>query len=416
MTTERLSVAILVQYFYPEVPGAAQIATDLALGLKDEGFDVRVFTGQPSYWDSERLAYREDYRGVIIHRARSRRLSRSRLSREGEAGRLLNGAMLAIVTLFNLLRRGKPRVLLVDSTSPFLLVTAWLLRKLRRVPFVVVVHDVYPDIAVKLNIVAPRSLAERVWRQTYRRVYRAASRVVVLGPRMREVVSRSLAPRERGKCTIIPNWADGDVIVPRSGKDNPLRLELGLVDKLVVLYSGNMGPPHDMDTVLDAAERLRPVSDLRFLFIGDGGSWDRVSTAVKERELTNVKMLPYQPQEVLPYSLTCGDVSLVTLRSGMEGLLVPSKVYSSLAAGLAILAVMGSNSEIGDIVEQHDCGYRVTQGDVDGLTEVIMRIHGSPELLSDMKQRARACFEENYTRRMSIGRYVSLLRNVATAS
>jgi len=287
---------------------------------------------------------------------------------------------------------------------------------LLRVPFVFLVHDVYPDIAVKLGIIAPRSLAERVWRATYRRIYRAAARIVVLGPRMRDVIRRSLAPNDYSKCAIIPNWADGDTIVPRDRGDNPLRLELGLVDKLVVLYSGNMGPAHDMETVLDAAEQLRHVPDLRFLLIGAGGQWDRVSAMVRERELANVTMLPYQPQEVLPYSLTCGDISLVTLREGMEGLLVPSKVYSSLAAGLAILAVMGPDSEIGDIVKEYDCGYRVTQGDVDGLVRAITQMHDDPALLSNMKKRARSCFEGNYTRGMSIGKYAALLRDVGRAA
>ena len=136
---------------------------------------------------------------------------------------------------------------------------------------------------------------------------------------------------------------------------------------------------------------------------------------VHDRGLTNVRMLPYQPQEMLPYSLTCGDVSLVTLRSGMEGLLVPSKVYSSLAAGLAILAVMGPRSEIGHIVEEYACGYRVTPGDTASLVDAVKRMLADPALLAEMKRKARACFEENYTRGMSISKYASLLRDVGRA-
>ena len=415
MGTEPLSVAILTQYFYPEVPGTAQIATDLALGLAESGFDVSVFTGQPAYWRTDRLPSSEAYQGISIHRSYSGRLPRSRLSTSGHRGRLLNGAVVAAMTLFKLLPRKKPDVLLVDSTSPFLLVTAWLLNRFRRVPYVFVVQDVFPQVAVVLDIVGQRSVAETIWRWAYARVYRAAARVVVLGPRMKKVVENSLTPRDDDKCEVIPNWADGEVIVPRSRADNPVRRELGLADKLVVIYSGNMGPAHDMETVLEAAGRLLHISEIRFLLVGDGGSRDSVASVVKERGLDNVMMLPYQPQEKLPYSLTCGDISLVTQRRGMEGLSVPSKIYSSLAAGLAILAVTGPHSEIADIVERHNCGFRVSQGDAEGVVRAIEQLHRKPDLLADMKLKARECSEANYSRKMSIKRYVSVLQSVAGA-
>ena len=411
MQPDRLSVSFLTQYFYPEVPGTAQIAADLALGLKDSGFEVAVYTGQPAYVEGRRLPSHDSYKGVDVHRAYSRRLSRN-----GSGSRLLNGATVAATTLFNLMRRRKPDLLLVDSTSPFLLVVAWLMRVLRRVPYVLIVHDVYPEIAIQLGVIRPGALAARLWRFSYRRVYEGASRVVVLGERMRDVVRRSLRRESWDKCIIIPNWADGEAIVPRSREDNPLRRELGLTDKLVVLSSGNMGLTHDMETVVKAAERLRDMEGLRFLFIGQGGRRDAVAGKVRDKGLANVVMLPYQPAHRLPLSLTCGDISLVTLERGMEGLSVPSKVYSSLAAGLAIVAVMGPESEIGDIIEEHRCGYRVTQGDVDGLARAISALHDDPHLLAEMGKRARACFEERYTREMGVGRYVSILRAVATGS
>ncbi len=411
MEADRLSLFLLTQYFYPEVPATAQLATDLALGLTEAGFDVSVFTGQPAYRNEGRLPSREDYRGIHIHRAYSRRLSR-----EGTHSRLLNGATVAAISLLKLMTRRKPDVLLVDSTSPFLLVVAWLLRRLRGIPFVFLVQDVYPEIAIELGVVGRRSIAARLWRLVYGRVYRAVARIVVLGPRMRDVVKRSVSPSIHDGLVVIPNWADGDAIVPRSRFDNPLRRELGLDDKLVVLYSGNMGLVHDMETIVEAAKRLQHLSDLRFLLIGGGGKRDWVESAVERKKLRNVIMLPYQPLEMLPYSLTCGDISLVTLRRGMEGLSVPSKVYASLAAGLAVLAVAGPGSEIGDMVEEHRCGYRVSQGDVDGLVEAIGHLHRDRDLLGEMKRQARLSYEANYTRSMSIARYVSLLSCVAGSS
>ena len=408
MTIGPRSVALLTQYFYPEVPATAQISTDLATGLVEAGFAVAAFTGQPAYREGDRLPSADALGGVRIFRSYSRRLSH-----EGSGSRLLNGATVGVLTFLKLITRKKPDVILVDSTSPFLVVVAWMMRRLRGVPFVFLVQDVYPEIAIELGIVRHRSLSAWIWRSVYGRVYRAVARIVVLGPRMRERVKQSLASADYHKVAIIPNWADGDEIVPRRNGDNHLRKQLGLVDKFVVIYSGRMGLVHDMETVLEAAMRLRDLHDLRFMLVGGGAKRDWVAGIVELYGLDNVIMLPYQPLELLPYSLTCGDISLVTLRRGMEGLSVPSKIYSSLAAGLAIVAVAGPSSELGDIVEEHGCGYRVSQGDVDGLVEVIERLYHRRDLLEEMKGRSRVCFESNYTRTMSIRRYAQLLRSVA---
>jgi colanic acid biosynthesis glycosyl transferase WcaI len=407
MSDKRLSVLFLAQYFYPEVPATAQLSTDLALGLTEHGFSVTVYTGQPSYWRGQRLPSSEGYKGVDIHRSYSRRLSR-----EGTSTRLFNGAIVALVTFFKLLSRKKYDVTIVDSTSPFLVVVALLLWRVRRIPYVFWVQDVYPEIAIELGVIKNNSLVHRLWAAAYSQVYRDAARIVVLGTAMRDVVRRSLRPSDFDNCVEIPNWAHGDDVVPRAPADNPMRRELGLEDKLVVLYSGNMGLVHDLETVMDAIERLHRLKDVRFLLIGDGGKRDWIEETIAANDLKNVIVLPYQPEERLPLSLTCGDLSLVTLRKGMEGLSVPSKIYSSLAAGLGILAVVGKNSEIAEIVERNGCGVRVSQGDVDALVEAIETLHADRELLHDMKRKSRIAFERDFTRTKSVESYMTLLRAV----
>jgi len=405
--TRPVRLFLLTQYFYPEVPATAQLSTDLALGLTEAGFDVSVFTGQPAYWDKKRLPSKEVYKGVKIYRAYSRRLSR-----EGTKSRLLNGATVAAGNFFKLIARKKPDVLLVDSTSPFLVSLAWALRKLRRIPYVFLVQDVYPEIAVELGVIGARSRPAKMWYGVYKRVYRDAARIIVLGPRMADVVKRTAPASRHDKFEVIPNWADGDAIRPRVPADNPMRQDLGLADKLVCIYSGNMGMVHDMKTLVEAATRLKHLGKVHFLFIGGGGKRDWIESTFKDCGLTNVTLLPYQPLEKLPYSLTCGDVSLVTLEKGMEGLSAPSKIYASLAAGLAVIAVAGATSEIGDIVTSNRCGYHIRQGDVDGLVRAVESLESDRTLLADMKRRARLAYEGNYTRSMSIGRYKSVLESV----
>ena len=179
MSAKRLSILFLAQYFYPEVPATAQLSTDLALGLTEQGFRVTVYAGQPSYWDEKRLPSEEKYKGIEIHRSYSRRLTR-----EGTASRLFNGVVVAVLTFFKLIVRAGFDVSVVDSTSPFLVVVAWLMWKLRRIPYVFWVQDVYPEIAIELEVVQPESFASRLWKWTYSYIYRDAARIVVLGSAM----------------------------------------------------------------------------------------------------------------------------------------------------------------------------------------------------------------------------------------
>ncbi len=405
----RPSVLLLTQYFHPEIPATAQLMTDLAVSLAERGRKVEVFTGQPSYVKRERLAPRERYKGVTI-----RRLYNPGKDRRSTRGRLTNFAFVSAIAFLRLAVRPRSKVLVVDTTSPFLPITAWLLRVLRRQRYVMVVEDVYPDIAVCLGHLKPKGIVTRAWHRLNRITYGGAELVVALGPRMRERVLPKLPHKaDPARVRVIHNWADGDLIHPRPKEENWFCRDHGLVGKTVVLYSGNMGLGHDLETVVEVARLLREHHDIKFVFIGDGGKRPLVEELVKKHALGNVLLLPYQPAEALPFSLSAGDIAIVALEPGIEGLSVPSKLYAYLAAGQAIAALVQEGSEVADIVAQEECGFRVSQGDVEGLLKQITRLCERPELLRRMRERSRACFEANFTRAKAIAAYEGVLAEAA---
>jgi colanic acid biosynthesis glycosyl transferase WcaI len=179
-----------------------------------------------------------------------------------------------------------------------------------------------------------------------------------------------------------------------------------------VQYSGNIGGYHDFETAIRAAERLQDLQDLRFVFIGEGDKKRKIVEMARDRKLHNVIFLPFQPRERLPYSLTCGDVSLVTLERGLEGLSVPCKLYTSLAAGQAVWGLVGNDSEIAEIIETHRCGFRTDQHDVDASVEMLTKLYTDRELLAEIKGNARRCFESHFDKKRAVERYVELLREV----
>ena len=402
----RPSVLIMTNDIHPDVTTNARLLFDIAKGLRDRGYQVTVCAGTPRGGGRPRT---EVLDGISIQRFFNPHLSRS-----GVLGRLVNSAVVCALTSARLLFSRRPDVVLADSTSPFLPFVPWLLHRLRGWRYVYLATELYPDVAITLGYLRPEGRIARLWDWANRRVYAGASRVIVIGERLKSVVGRHLPRSASGdKVAVIHNWADGSELRPVAKEENPFAKEHGLTDKLVVLHSGNMGLSHDLETVVLAAAELRDLPDLRFVFIGGGAKRDKIAGMVSELGLDNVSLLPFQPDDVLPYSLTCGDLSIVTLEPGVDGLTIPSKLYSSLAAGQAILALMGEATDVADLVRQHQVGIRATQDDVGGLVAELRRLYGDREQVAAMKHRARDTFDAHYTRKRAIDEYETVLRQAA---
>lgn len=403
-------VAVVSQYFYPDVASTAQLLTDLAVELRQQGMTVSVVTGQPGYVARLPQPARETYEGIEIERIALLFADRTRT-----LARIATALIFSALALWRLLRAGRDRVLLIVTNPPMLPLVGWVLKKLRRQRYVCLVNDLYPEIAVRLGYLRSDGWAARLWGRMNRSIYQSADRIVVLERRMADRIAQVIGETNTpSRIEVIHNWPYPDFIRPVPKEDNWFSKRHGLNGNLVVLCSGNMGMSHDLETLVEAARRLANRKDIQFLFIGEGGKRQRVADLVRQSSLANVLMLPYQPREHLPYSLTCGDVAAVTLVRGAEGLCMPSKLYTALAAGQGILAVVGEESEVGEIIEEHRCGFRVDPGDVDGIVAALLRWLQEPASLEEMKRNARRCYEQRFTKRRAVQRYYTILSQVGT--
>ncbi len=214
--------------------------------------------------------------------------------------------------------------------------------------------------------------------------------------------------------TVIHNWEDGEFIQPQKKSKNEFSKENDLVEPTTVLYSGNLGLHHDLESVIDAAkilEKMHP-DKLKFLFIGEGGKKPILKDMVDDYGLNTVSFLPYQPKDALPDSLTSGDIALVTMEEGVEGLCVSSKFYTALASGQAVLAISKPDSEIGQVVERTDCGIRVDPESPDQIVSAIMQWLDNPDLVKEMGERARKVFDQKFNKQRSISQYQDCLSKV----
>jgi glycosyltransferase involved in cell wall biosynthesis len=326
---------------------------------------------------------------------------------------ICNGITFFISVFWKLLLSKDDRIFLIATTPPFLPYIGYILKKLKRRNYIIIVYDIHPDITIKIGYMKDAILA-KIWDKTYSWVYEKSVRTIVLGQCMAEVIREKVHEESYSKIKVIQNWEDENFIIPQNKQENLFSRQYNLVDKFVVLYSGNMGQHHNLEPVLGAAEYLK-TEKIRFLFIGEGIQKEKLVKKTKNMNLDNVKFLPFQLKENLPYTMTCGDVIIVSQEQGTEGLCVSCKLYTAMAAGRPILAIIGENSEIARVVKEYNCGIVVNNGDAQGVAKALLKLQNDKNLCAEMGENARRAFEDNFTKNHAISKYYEVIKNIANA-
>ena len=174
--------------------------------------------------------------------------------------------------------------------------------------------------------------------------------------------------------------------VPMPAASDPSVAEIRCGFPFVVLHAGNLGFYGAWGTLLKAAEMLRN-ENTGLVFVGDGAN--RASVAAAAAGAPNVRFLPFRPVEQVPHVMMAGDLHVVTVRRGLEGVVVPSKLYSTLAAGRPVLAVAPKESDAARIVVESGCGVAADPDDPAAVAAAIRRLRADPEKLNEMGRRAR---------------------------
>lgn len=282
------------------------------------------------------------------------------------------------------------------------------LKILRGQRYMCLIMDMYPDVAVQDGLLQRSGWLVHLLSALNRFTWNHAEAVVVIGRCMRERMLCAGIPAD--KVHFIPNWANEEIIFPISPEQNTLKAQLGLQDSFVILYSGNMGVSHEFQTLLAAAEQLVHEKAIRFVLIGDGSRRREIEELARVKNLDNILFLPFQPLEFLAESLSMGDVHLVTLRTGFEGLVVPSKAYGALAVGRPIIYIGEPEGEIARTVIEEHIGFVIACGDSETLTNVILNYLGNDTIRSAHGEKALDLSQTRYSRKSAMASYFDLLR------
>ncbi len=400
-------VWVISELYYPEETSTGAFLTQTAEGLARR-FLVRVLCSQPTYGGRGIRAPVNGVRnGVNIHRCWGTTFNKDVLPL-----RVLNMFTIALSIMLNSVGRIRAGdCVLVVTNPPLLPLVVALACFIRRARCVVIVHDVYPDVLIAAGVLNNGSFPAKIIEYVMRALYRWVDRIVVLGRDM-EILIRSKAPDCYQRIVCIPHWADLDLVklLPRS--ENNLLGELGLANKFVIQYSGNIGRTHGIEYLIQCAEQMRNDSQLHFLLIGFGGKKVWLKQAVEDRGLKNVSILDYRIRSELSYSLNACDIAIISLAEGMVGVSVPSRMYNVMAAGKPIIGVANVDSELAQVIRDEDIGWVVEPGNVAALRVAITEAQGDLDRLNQMGLRARGAAEAKYSFEKANTSYMNLVSSL----
>ena len=399
-----MKIVFVNRFFYPDTSATSQMLSDLAFDLASD-HEVHVIASTLEYDAPDaRLPPREQVQRVSVHRVWTSGFGRNALA--GRTIDYLTFYLSATLRLLRLVRRGDIVVAMTDP--PLISVPAALVTALKRGRLVNWLHDLFPEIAGELDFKrAARGIGGALaWCRD--RSLAAAACNVVLGDVMATKVASRAIPDNTIR--VIHNWACGEQIRPLAPALNPLRREWGLDGKFVVGYSGNMGRAHDFSALIAAARQLAARRDIVFLLIGGGKQRPELEAAVHAQRLTNVMFRPFQSRDALGHSLTVPDCHVVSLRPALEGLIVPSKLYSSLAAGRPVIFLGARDGEVGRLLtEGPPFGLQVATDDVAGLVRAIEQLQSDPARAGALGVAGRRLFEQRFDKPVAVAKWRALI-------
>ncbi len=403
-------IGLLCQHFYPEMISTGIHMTELATALTRHGWKITVYCAQPSLSleDTNPRVPRElEYQGVRVVRVPSIGSHRGAV-----AGRLLFALTYLLGSLWAvIIARRNLSGLIITTNPPFLALVGVLAAKLLGLPYILIIYDVYPEIAIRLGVLGSRSFIARLWERLARLMLNCSSVCVVIGRDMADVITPKLKRENRAKVRLIRNWCNEETIRPVYSGRNSFRQAHRLEGYLVVQYSGRLGQTHNLEPLIEAAGILRD-GNVIFQFIGDGTKKRILQRKAAEMGLTNVQFLPYQPLSHLDEVLSAADIAVVCLETAFTGLSVPSKSYGIMASAKPILAFLDPKSEIGRMVSEHQCGIVLPDPTGNQVAASIQEWRRQPELLLAMGANGRRAFEQHYTLSRSAKEYSEICENV----
>ncbi|MEH2327215.1 MAG: glycosyltransferase family 4 protein [Nostoc sp.] len=405
-----MQILIYSYNYHPEPIGIAPLMTELAEGLVKRGHQVRVITGMPNY--PQRQIY-DRYRGklYVTEHKNGVKIQRSYLrikSKPNLVDRLLLELSFVFTSLPQALKGERPDVILLTVPPLLVCLPATLIAWLYNCPVVLNVQDILPEAAVRVGLIKNKLMIQAL-EALEKFAYRTAQTISVIADGFVDNLINKGVPANKIAC--IPNWVNLNFIRPLP-KNNSWRATHQLDDKFVVLYSGNIALTQGLETVIEAASRLRHINDIVFAIAGESQALERLQKHCLACGADNVLLLPLQPREKLPQMLAAADVGLIVQKRNVISFNMPSKIPLLLASGRPIVGSVPATGTAAKAIKESGGGIIVEPESADALASAVLELYNQPELAAQLGRKGRKFAIENYSFEQALDRYEELFTDV----
>jgi glycosyltransferase involved in cell wall biosynthesis len=413
-----MRILFLSPYFPPEMGAPSARVSELARHWAQAGQDVTVLTAFPNQPNGvvppeyrkamRRLVLTEDYYGARVERTW---LIPTPNRKPWE--RIANYASYCVSALLRGLFLSKPEVIIGTSPQMLAAVAGLWLAKLRRVPFIFEVRDLWPESLIGVGLAGSKHPLYRLIGKLADMLYRHSDHVVVVSPAFKDYLHRHWdIPLDR--MSIVVNGVEQDLFSPGE-PDQRLLSELGLAGKFVVSYIGMLGSAQGASTILQAAALLRHRPEIAFLLVGDGADRERIELQVRDQKLHNLKLLPQQPRSAVPSFIVSSKVCLVVLRDAeVFKSVIPTKMLEFMSCGRpVVVAVQGQAQEI---VEAAQAGLCVPPEDPGALAAAVERLYRDEAERERLGRNGRSYIVSHMSRKQTAIEYLKVIERVVEAA
>lgn len=371
-----MKILLINQFFWPDGAATSQQMTDLTTTLAARGHEVHVLCSQSGYAE----ATQTEHPPATIHRVHGLPFQR------GKIGRVLSYVSFYPLALLRALTLPHFDMVVSLTTPPLISVVGTVVKFLRGSQHFIWEQDIYPDVALSLGVIQPGGAMDRLVSFVADGSRRHADGILSLGDCMTQRLVRRGIPKQH--MHLAQNWSSSETIrpLPRPGDPN----------QLVLLYSGNLGLAHDLQTFLQAALELKGDDRFHFIFVGSGSSRKDLRDFVEQHDLRSIEERGYVPRDQLSEGLAIGDIGLVLQHRSCSGLVVPSKVYGIMASGRPILFIGPTDATPAVHIRDHGCGWQVDNEDSAGLVRLLRHLQANPQEVLRAGQQARKALLHSY--------------------
>jgi len=272
--------------------------------------------------------------------------------------------------------------LFIVSNPPF----APLIPLVCKRPYSLLIYDFYVDKPGEFPFLYSKSIIVKGWKKAHTRVFSRAVKLFTLTEGMRRNIENYSGGR---KCEVVPLWSDNGFLKPVPSDENPFIAKYNLHGKFIVLYSGNIGQSSGVEILVEVASMIKSEC-IRFLIIGDGIRKAVIEKRIKELDLNNCMILPWQDVQVLPYSLASANLAIVTLSETNSSSAIPSKLFSYMSVGAPVLGLANTDSDLSFIIKDLDIGRCLHPSSKNDIVEYILWLCSSPAECERLRQKSLA--------------------------